>query len=210
MGVLDTYPEKVKFTTNSQITTIIKKCIDIREKIKHRYERLCVVHGDFHPGNILFQNKKKFILLDASRQIYGEPSDDLTSMAINYIWFMIMANKKFSLNFTALLETFWNNYIKKTGDFEINKIAPLFFAFRGIVVAHPLFYKNQSDGTRKKIINFVNMVLDDEWFDIRKIYDYVSWTIQYTTGNLNNKILKEKKQLLNTFSKDMDFYWIIL
>jgi thiamine kinase-like enzyme len=173
LGVIDTYPRKIKFTRETKIISIIKKFVELREKLKGKHYRLCRIHGDFHPGNILFQNKKSFVVLDASRELYGDPADDLTTMAINYIWFALMHKDNFFGPFKKLFEIFWKNYIRKTGDIEINKIAPLFFAFRGVVVAHPIFYKNQTDETRKKIFNFINKVLDEEKFDYKKINSYI-------------------------------------
>ena len=175
LGVIDTYPKKIRFSSQKEITNIIKKCVELRENIKNRHHRLCSIHGDFHPGNIFFQNDNynNLIVLDASREMYGDPADDLTAMAINYIWFALKQKDNFSGHFKELFEIFWKNYIRKANDKEINKIAALFFAFRGTVVAHPLFYKGQSNKTRRKIFNFINNVLEDKVFNYKKINSYI-------------------------------------
>ncbi len=173
LGVIDTYPKKIKFASQTEIINIIKKSVELREQIKNKHYRLCRIHGDFHPGNIFFQNKNNFGVLDASRELYGDPADDLTAMAVNYIWFSLMCKGNFSGPFKELFEIFWNNYIKRTKDTEISRIAPIFFAFRGVVVAHPLFYKNQSNETRRKIFNLINNVLDKGSFNYKKIDSYI-------------------------------------
>ena len=94
-------------------------------------------------------------------------------MAINYIWLALRHKNNFSGPFKELFEIFWRNYLKKTRDNEINKIVPIFFAFRGLVVAHPLFYKNQTNKTRKQIFNFINNILDGKVFNYKKINSYI-------------------------------------
>ena len=60
--------------------------VDWRWRIKHRTHRLCRVHGDFHPWNILFREDTDFTLLDRSRGEWGEPADDTTCLSINYLF----------------------------------------------------------------------------------------------------------------------------
>jgi len=172
MGVLDTYPERLKWTNIKEITEIITRAVELREEIKHMSYRLCRIHGDFHPGNILFY-KDKFTVLDASREEFGDPTDDLTALSINYLWYALQQNNRFSGIFIELFNLFWNNYLRKTNDKAISHIAPIFFAFRGVVVAHPLFYPNQSNETRKKIFKFIKNILKDKEFNINKLNDYL-------------------------------------
>lgn len=172
MGVIDTYPDKVKFINKKEIVEIVSKAFSFKENIKQNYNRLCTIHGDFHPGNIIFQ-KNKFRLLDASRELFGEPADDLTCLALNYIWYAIMQKGNFSGPFKELFDIFWSNYLEKTKDYEINKIAPLFFTFRGFVVAHPIFYKDQSNKVRKKIMKFIKNILSKKEFNYKDINSYL-------------------------------------
>jgi len=173
IGVLDTYPDKVDWLSKKDVVGLIEKAVVFREKIKDKHNRLRRMHGDFHPANILFRDSTHFKVLDASRELWGEPADDITSLGINYIWYALMDKGNFSGPFKELFEIFWDNYIKKTRDYGVNEIAPLFFAFRGVVVAHPTFYKAQSDNTRCRIFNFINAVLDDGEFDYKKINSYI-------------------------------------
>lgn len=164
MGVLDTYPQ-LNWATKDDIISILHLAIICREEIKHLSHRLTRIHGDFHPGNIIFTNKD-FKVLDASREEFGEPADDLTALAINYIWYAIKQTGSISGPFKELLKIFWNTYIEKTKDYEINKIVPIFFAFRAIVVAHPIFYPNQDDTVRKKLFDFAKHLLNSKRFEL--------------------------------------------
>jgi aminoglycoside phosphotransferase family enzyme len=131
------------------------------------------MHGDFHPGNIIFKENGGFQVLDASRELWGDPADDITTLAINYIWYSLMQRGDFSGPFAELFNIFWNNYLKKTKDDGVSEIVGLFFAFRGVVVAHSIFYKEQSNSVRRKIFNFVKGVLRDKQFHPRKINTYI-------------------------------------
>lgn len=172
IGVIDTYPDRISFITKENLTNLICSAAKFRENIKDIPVIPCRMHGDFHPGNILFDGSK-LTLLDASREVYGDPADDVTTMAINYIWFAVMQSGSFDGPFAKLFTAFWNNYFKKTSDRNIARTAGIFFAFRGVVVAHPVFYSMQSDGVRRKMIRFVKNVLNDRAFDPKNINKYL-------------------------------------
>ncbi|MFH1710310.1 MAG: phosphotransferase [bacterium] len=172
MGVVDTYPDKFGFITKDKLTHIICKAVKFRESIKDIPFAPCRMHGDFHPGNVLFDGKK-LTMLDASREVCGDPADDVTTMAINYIWFAVMQSGAFEGPFAELFTAFWDNYFKKTKNRHILRTAGIYFAFRGVVVAHPVFYNLQSDSVRKKIMRFVDNVLSERAFDPDKINEYL-------------------------------------
>jgi len=172
MGVIDTYPDDFTFISKEKLTDLICKTVKSRERTKDTPFIPCHVHGDFHPGNIIFKGNK-LTVLDASRQLWGDPADDVAAMAINYIWFAVMQSGGFSGPFAELFEIFWNNYFKKTNDMTIPVTAGVHFAFRGVVVAHPIFYKDQSDEVRRKMIKFVDNVLNEGPFDPHMIKEYL-------------------------------------
>jgi aminoglycoside phosphotransferase family enzyme len=168
MGVVDTYPEGFKFITKDGLTEYICKAIRFREKVKDIKFTPCRIHGDFHPGNIIFEGKN-IKLLDASREIWGDPGDDVICLAINYVWFAVMQSGSFSGPFAELFNAFWQEYFDITKDELIVQTAGVHMAFRGVVVAHPFFYSAQSDDVRKKMISLVQSVLGQEKFDPSRI-----------------------------------------
>src|SRR4030043_2205305 len=182
MGVFDTYPDGT--LSYDEITAIIKKSVDWIYKLKPRYKRLSEIHGDFHPGNIWFAPPSPplgkgvdggvdFILLDRSRGPWGEPADDVTALTINYIFFSIKNHGDVRGAYLEGLNLFFDEYIKASGDTEINEVVAPFFAFRGAVVANPVFYPEITSEQRKLIFRFVNNVLDDNRFKLEKINDYL-------------------------------------
>lgn len=182
MGIFDTYPDG---TLNyEEMAEIEKKCIDWRARLKPKFKRLCQIHGDFHPGNIWFKEvhssqltvdgQLDFILLDRSRGPWGDAADDITALTINYIFFSINHFNKLDGTYLEAIKLFYDEYIKKTGDFEIYGIVAPFYAFRGVVVANPVFYPDITPENRRKIFNFVHGVLNDKSFNIEKVNEYIT------------------------------------
>jgi hypothetical protein len=182
MGVFDTYAEAgdaAGFTSLAEMADIEKSCIDWRARLKPLTGRLCTIHGDFHPGNILFGAADEFILLDRSRGEYGDAADDLTAFAINFIFFSLMEYGTMKAAYREALEYFFDEYIRATGDRQVLSVLGPFFAFRGAVVANPLFYPDVSSQVRSRIFGFVHGILKSEVFDPAKVDEYMDYGIEY-------------------------------
>jgi aminoglycoside phosphotransferase (APT) family kinase protein len=170
MGLVDSYPSCG--TYQPLLNEIEKKCVEWRWGIKHRIHRLRQVHGDFHPWNILFREDTDFTLLDRSRGEWGEPADDVTSLTMNYLFFSLQRSGRLDGNFESLFLRFWERYLAKSGDSEMLQVVAPFFAFRGLVMAHPVWYPNLPVGVREKIFNFMRAVLDCAAFDPAEVNRY--------------------------------------
>lgn len=171
MGVFDTYPDgTIRY---EEAADIEKKCVDWRARLKPEFRRLCQVHGDFHPGNIWFQKGSDFILLDRSRGPWGDAADDITALTINYIFFSINYFGSLKGPYREALELFYSDYVNRTGDNALFKVVAPFYAFRGAVVANPVFYPEVTSDNRRKIINFMHGVLNDESFNIHRVNHYI-------------------------------------
>ena len=174
-GLTDSYPPEYEFITSEELKDIEKKSIDWRWKLKDQTKRLCAVHGDFHPWNILFREGADFTALDRSRGEWGEAADDVSSMTINYLFFGLLKTEgnEVDKDFKRLFVRFFDVYLEKTGDHELLEVIQPFFAFRGLGVASPIWYPNISADTRRKLFNFINNVLDTEEFDYKDVSGYL-------------------------------------
>ena len=114
-----------------------------------------------------------FILLDRSRGPWGDAADDVTALTINYIFFSINNYGKLKGPYLEAIKLFYDEYIGKTKDFEMYEVAAPFYAFRGIVVANPVFYPDITPESRQKIFNFVRGVLKDSSFSIDRVNEYI-------------------------------------
>jgi aminoglycoside phosphotransferase (APT) family kinase protein len=177
MGVFDTYPEGV--LSYAEMAAIEKACVDWRAKLKGKGHRLCRIHGDFHPGNVWFKEGPEsgqgcdFVLLDRSRGPWGDAADDVTALTINYIFFSIVQHGSVKGAYRESLELFFGEYLAATGDRELLEVLAPFFAFRGVVVANPLFYPEVTDEQRAKIFSFVRAVLAVEKFEFDRVNEYI-------------------------------------
>lgn len=171
MGVFDSYPEGT--LTYEEMAEIVKKSIDWNARLKPQYRRLSQIHGDFHPGNIWFKDETDFVLLDRSRGPWGDPADDVTALTINYIFFSIKHHDSVKGAYLEGLRLFFERYVKLTGDEEIYSVVAPFYAFRGAVVANPVFYPELTLEQRRLIFRFVINILDEDRFDIQRINDYI-------------------------------------
>lgn len=173
MGLTDSYPDNLDFVNWDELREIEKKCVEWRYKIKGKVYRLCMTHGDFHPWNIMFREGMDFTVLDRSRGEWGEAADDVSSITINYIFYSLQKYGELAGPFHELYELFFNNYLERTGDYELLKVIQPFYVFRSLVVASPVWYPNLEPGVRKKIFNFINNVLASDEFNYRDVNSYL-------------------------------------
>jgi aminoglycoside phosphotransferase family enzyme len=128
-----------------------------------------VVHGDYHPWNIMFRDGTDFTVLDRSRGEFGEAADDVTSLSVNYLFYSIQKYGKLTREFKTLFDSFIRNYLQETQDHELLEVIQPFYAFRGLVVASPIWYPNIDQQVRQRLFNFVRNVLEAETFDYKNV-----------------------------------------
>ncbi len=172
MGIADGYPESHGFIDRKLLERIEHQAIRWRWRLQDYTHRLRQVHGDFHPWNIMFQDGVNFRVLDRSRGEWGEAADDVSCLTINYLFFSLQRRGRLEGNFQALFERFWQRYLDRTGDQEMLSVVAPFFAFRGLVIASPIWYPNLSEDIRGRIFSFIRNVLDDDEFDPSRVNDY--------------------------------------
>ncbi|MCD1295168.1 aminoglycoside phosphotransferase [Methanocella sp. CWC-04] len=172
MGLADSYPEDFEYYSRDDLERMEKECVKWRWKIRPNVKRLCVVHGDFHPWNIMFRNGIDFSVLDRSRGEYGEAADDVSCMSLNYIFYSLQKHGRLQGNFKKLYDSFMQNYLDRTEDEYILSCIQPFYAFRALVVASPLWYPNLDPEVRIKLFNFIDNVLAGDRFDHKNVNQY--------------------------------------
>jgi hypothetical protein len=171
LGLLDSYDAfpLTGFTSDAQLREIERRCVDWRHRLKRCTHRLRRVHGDFHPWNVLWRDEDEFTLLDRSRGEWGEPADDVSCMAINYLFFSLQAHGRLTGAFEALWRTFFHDYLTATGDEELLRVIPPYFVWRALVLASPLWYPDLDVRVRCALFQFIDGLLQVDELDWRGV-----------------------------------------
>jgi aminoglycoside phosphotransferase (APT) family kinase protein len=172
MGLTDSYPDRYEFITADLLRGVEEACNRWRWRLHGEGQRLSQVHGDFHPWNVLFQKGTDFSVLDRSRGEWGEPADDVTSMTINYLFFSLCRWGRLKGPLEVLFRLFWDTYMEASQDYAVTESAAPFFAFRGLVLASPVWYPKLSIEVRRTIFRFIEHVLDEPRFDPSRVNEY--------------------------------------
>jgi Phosphotransferase enzyme family len=149
-----------------RLALIERQCLDWRWRLKGRASRLTRTHGDFHPFNVLFSKALELVLLDASRGCAGDPADDVSCMAINYLFFALGHPGAWQGTLRALWFGFWEGYLLRRPDRELLAICTPFLAWRGLVLANPVWYPDLAPQDRDRLLCFVERALAAERFEL--------------------------------------------
>lgn len=172
VGLIDSYPPDYVLADATWLERVETRLVAWRSRLKRHPERLAQIHGDFHPFNVLFADGAHFALLDRSRGPWGEPADDVSAMAINYLFFGLQqAPHTLADPFKLLWTTFWQTYLERSDDEQILRVVQPFFVWRALVVASPVWYQ-VADDVRRQLFRFIEHMLDVAVFDPAAVQGY--------------------------------------
>jgi hypothetical protein len=164
-GMIDGYPEDVPGAPRTRLMAIERRCVEWRWRLRGREGRLCRTHGDYHPFNIIFDDDSKLTLLDSSRGSSGDPADDVTCLAINYVFFATERPQVWRTAFRELWQRFWRTYLIESHDRQLLEIAAPFLAWRSLVVCNPVWYPHLGRSERDRMLSMIERALEASAFD---------------------------------------------
>jgi phosphotransferase family enzyme len=164
-GMVDGYGADTPAASPARLHDIERHCLDWRWRLRDEGARLARIHGDFHPFNLLFREGADLTVLDTSRGSEGDPADDLTALAINFVFFSLEAPAPGRKALGTLWRRFFGRYLDATGDARALEVAPPFFAWRGLVVSSPRFYPSLPAEARDAMLGLVEWVLAEGRLD---------------------------------------------
>jgi aminoglycoside phosphotransferase (APT) family kinase protein len=163
--MVDGYPPDTPGAPPARLHAIERACVDWRWRLREHADRLATIHGDFHPFNVVFGDGESFRLLDASRGCAGDPADDVTAMAINYVFFALDHAGAWEGGLRLLWRRFFARYLERSGDQALVDVLAPYLAWRGLVVASPAFYPSLPAASRDRLLGFVERALAATRFD---------------------------------------------
>lgn len=176
-GIADGYPHPYDEFPQERFIRLEKRLVEWRWKLRDYTHRLAEVHGDFHPWNILVSDKGEqlgFSVLDRSRGVWGEPGDDVATLALNYALFaMLDGTPSLQGPMQDMYTEFWETYMQAAQDDEMAEVLAPFFVFRGLVIASPEWYPGHAPQVRRALFRFIENVLEAERFDWRDFNSYL-------------------------------------
>jgi hypothetical protein len=164
-GIADSYPVPFGFIGAGLLLEIETLALRWRYRLRDRDDRLRTIHGDFHPWNIHFVSGAEFRVLDRSRGPFGDPADDVASLAINYLFFALRTSGGFGGPFAELFRVFWDRYAGTSADASLPEVIAPHLAFRALVLANPVWYPKESEDVRRRLFRFILSVLEADRFD---------------------------------------------
>ena len=163
-GIVDSYPAGSSEGTPERLRRIEELCHAWRWKLKETPRPLVRTHGDFHPFNVLLDRTGEVRVLDTSRGSMGDAADDVTCMALNFPFFALERPETWERALAALWYGFWSRYLERSGDIGVLDVAAPFLAWRGLVLASPVWYPTLADDSRRRLLDFVETTLKGERF----------------------------------------------
>jgi hypothetical protein len=160
-GMVDGFGPGVPAAPQERLQAIERDCATWRWRLRGREDRLSRTHGDFHPFNVVFEEGggARFTLLDASRGCQGDPADDVTALAVNYVFFAADAPHAWARGFGPLWRRFWEVYLRESGDPAVLEVAPPWLAWRCLVVSSPRFYPHLPAAARDLLLGLAERAL---------------------------------------------------
>jgi Phosphotransferase enzyme family len=172
MGLTDSYSRALSYVDERGLRELEESANRWRWRLKALPQRLSQVHGDFHPFNILFEEREEFHLLDRSRGEWGEPADDVSCISINYLFFSLQNSGRIETPFRKLHDKFWERYFALRQDEELLYVIQPWLAWRALVLASPIWYPDLSEEVRRKILTFARRVMASERYDYHSADQY--------------------------------------
>ncbi|MGD8903710.1 MAG: aminoglycoside phosphotransferase family protein, partial [Anaerolineae bacterium] len=126
-----------------------------------------------HPFNLLFGQEAEFHVLDRSRGEWGEAADDVSCLAINYLFFSLQRSGCLEGAFRTLHDRFWQRYLALRPDEELAAVIQPWFAWRALVLASPVWYPTIAGEVRCKLLTFAGRVLSEPRYDYQRVNEYL-------------------------------------
>jgi len=155
--LLDTFAEGSAFVARHG-EAVTRSAMRWYWRLRGRRERLCVIHGDFHPGNILFRDGD-ICVIDRKHLEFGDPNEDVAPLVVNLLVAALARHGRLTEVHVAQLRDFFAEYLRGGVNADYAEFFPPFVLTRLLVLANPDWYALEG-GVRERIWGFAAEVCE--------------------------------------------------
>ena len=155
--LLDTFPEGSEFVARHG-EAVTQSGLRWYWRLRGHPERLSVIHGDFHPGNILFRDGD-ICVIDRKHLEYGDPNEDVAPLVVNVLVAALARHGRLTEPHVAQLSDFFAEYLRGGVNADYAEWMPPFVLTRLLVLANPDWYALE-EGVRQRIWRFAAEVCE--------------------------------------------------
>jgi aminoglycoside phosphotransferase (APT) family kinase protein len=152
MSVISLYPDEFRVEQRHLLCQLQSAVAERAFELEYADRPVATVHGDFHPGNILFTDDDELAVVDRGRIERDEVAVDVGAALINFVA-LGLAEPELREPATTLAQIFISEYLSATGDAEMATALPAHTAMRAAAVASPTFYPELCHRTRIAILS---------------------------------------------------------
>lgn len=170
MDILDVWPQD-KLLSLKDRAFFVEQLYILREQTRDLYKRCVMIHSDLHPDNIRVHADLSISILDSARTIWGEPADDLTCMLANFLFFG-MKFPKSRAEYQKAYDFMLQRYLAKNGSSELEQAARIYMPIRLLILAHPLFFSDDSPKLKKQVIKLAKEIISNRKFTLTNTWKF--------------------------------------
>jgi len=176
----DTTPNFMELRIEPYLITTASRHLDLQSAIEAEAQRLassriCLVHGDFSPKNMMI-SPSRFVLLDCEVAWYGDPAFDLAFL-LTHLLLKGLYHAPRQIGLDEMSRTFWLRYVEEVADsidtraleFRVARLLPMLLLARvdGKSPVEYLTIPQQTDWVRK----FTRTAIMDAYPDLDLLMD---------------------------------------
>lgn len=168
MSVVSLYPRDFRSQHRRMLDRFQLAVAERAIELQDNDRPVAAVHGDFHPGNILFTDDDELAVIDRGRIEHDEVAVDVGALLVNYIA-LSLAAPALRRPALALARIFLDEYVSASGDTGLAAALAVHTAMRAAAVASPAFYPDLSERLRLMILAAGIRILGQPKLDIEDL-----------------------------------------
>lgn len=160
MGVIGGYAQELRDAFHAELNDILRDFISLAWHLDRYPCRLCRIHGDFHPLNVLFGEATELSVIDSAGIGWGDAALDVGNLLMNYYTLYNQPGRLSSPSGRRLAERFLQTYVAGCSDVAgLYRVLPLPMARVALIMATTDFFPHRPMDERRRLIQLAGSIL---------------------------------------------------